>query len=542
VREDVLERQLAEHGSDIDRVEGPEAPPRLLERLGALLQRHPLAVLFVVVSVVVRLTFWVVTKRVWEDALITITPARNFWEGNGLTHHISEPRVHSFTSPVSVLIPLVGEGIHQGLLFLRVSSLIAGAVSVIYAYKIGLHFQWSRWAHVLVLSFLATDQLQVFFGMTGMETQVATAVMVAGVYALFTRRWQMLGVMLGLAGLCRPEFGLWIAAAGVALILSQRRAAVRPALTAVGIVAPWVVFTTWYYGSPIPHTIIAKRLYPSVSSPTFDAMRDQAGNIWKTVSPFYSYGFIAKTPFPPFLLQATTALVIGFAVYGVWHASRISLVNLAPAASVVAFYVYEVVALVPPYFMWYIPPVAAVVFIYAGIGANELLRSRRPTLAVVAVGIATMYAVHIPFTYPLEARVQRDIETAVRVKVGRYLDDHMTADDTVVLEPLGFIGWEAFNKTIYDYPGLGSIVVTDTLEKLETADRTMQRLAVELRPTYLAFRPDEWNWFTSMSPTVAAEYEVVAEFFAPATLDLSQAGIEYYNVDTHFIVARHIEG
>lgn len=45
-----------------------------------------------------RLTFWFYTGRVWEDALVTITAARNVWEGFGLTHHASEPHVQSFTS------------------------------------------------------------------------------------------------------------------------------------------------------------------------------------------------------------------------------------------------------------------------------------------------------------------------------------------------------------------------------------------------------------------------------------------------------------
>lgn len=49
-----------------------------------------------------------------------ITAARNVREGFGLTRHASEPYVQSFTSPVSVLIPIVGELFHQKLLLLPI--------------------------------------------------------------------------------------------------------------------------------------------------------------------------------------------------------------------------------------------------------------------------------------------------------------------------------------------------------------------------------------------------------------------------------------
>jgi hypothetical protein len=53
-----------------------------------------------------RLTFWFYTGRVWEDALITRTAARNVWEGVGLTHHASEPHVHGVTSPLGSKVPV----------------------------------------------------------------------------------------------------------------------------------------------------------------------------------------------------------------------------------------------------------------------------------------------------------------------------------------------------------------------------------------------------------------------------------------------------
>ena len=41
-------------------------------------------------------------------------------------------------------------------------------------------------------------------------------------------------------------------------LISSRKNAVNLGLTAVITYLPWVVFATIYFGSPIPHTIIAK--------------------------------------------------------------------------------------------------------------------------------------------------------------------------------------------------------------------------------------------------------------------------------------------
>src|SRR5262245_65197842 len=86
-------------------------------------------------AIAARLVFWIVTQRVWEDALITITHARNAVEGLGLTHHAGEPLTHGFTSAISVLVPLAGEIVSPGagLLALRLASLVAAVATIVAA-------------------------------------------------------------------------------------------------------------------------------------------------------------------------------------------------------------------------------------------------------------------------------------------------------------------------------------------------------------------------------------------------------------------------
>ena len=87
-----------------------------------------------------RLFFWLYTGRTWEDALITVLHSENFYHGLGLTHFkIDDPKpLFGFTSPISVLAPLLADRFHVGwgLPFLKLLSLLAGPVTVWFGYRI----------------------------------------------------------------------------------------------------------------------------------------------------------------------------------------------------------------------------------------------------------------------------------------------------------------------------------------------------------------------------------------------------------------------
>src|SRR6266850_6720784 len=61
---------------------------------------------FITAAVLARLIFWLISNRMFEDGLTTITHSRNVPLGLGLVHHAGEGNVHGFTSALGVLIPL----------------------------------------------------------------------------------------------------------------------------------------------------------------------------------------------------------------------------------------------------------------------------------------------------------------------------------------------------------------------------------------------------------------------------------------------------
>ena len=92
-------------------------------------------------AMLLRIVFWAVANRYWEDAFITCLHSENFASGLGLTHvRPGEPPLHGFTSPLSVLVPLVGDMIRVGfgLEFIKLVP-SAAALTVVYTVALGIH-------------------------------------------------------------------------------------------------------------------------------------------------------------------------------------------------------------------------------------------------------------------------------------------------------------------------------------------------------------------------------------------------------------------
>ena len=203
--------------------------------------------------------------------MITIKFDKNLADGFGLVHNLGEGHVQGFTSALSVLVPLPGELIYHGggFLFIRLVSLACFVLAGVYANRIAAELDVGRWPIAFALAYLALDQNQVFFGVAGMETQIAVAVLFASVYYVLVEDYPKSGITLGLAVLARPDFVLWVGPAYLFLVDRNWRASLRAGALSAAVVGPWLIFTTIYYGSPIPNTIPAKNL---AFGPTFPSL------------------------------------------------------------------------------------------------------------------------------------------------------------------------------------------------------------------------------------------------------------------------------
>jgi hypothetical protein len=510
------------------------------------LSRDPELTLFAALAVAIRVAFWGLTGRTWEDALITVVHAQNALAGLGLVHHPGESPVHGFTSAMSVLIPLAGETLvaGAGLTAIRLASLIAVVVALIYARRITRRLAVSRWPSLLVLAYLAFDQNQVFYGMAGMETQVAVAVILAGAWYVLQEDPTRAGAALGLGLLARPDFLIWVGCALVGLWLASRTRAVVAAGVAAAIVAPWMVFTTLYYGSPIPQTIVAKALafsgLPSGTDPGAvvawlpSTLVAHISTVMRTFAPFYEDTLAVGAPLPAQLLFAVSVVVWSLVVFGAMATWGVK--SWRPAIVFVGLYlIYRVTLLPPSYSDWYVPPFTALAIVLVAAGLDRIRLAPIPAIAASGA-LAVVFALNLPFTIGLAARVQADIETTVRQRVGEYLAANVLPSQAFLAESAGY--FEFYSRRIeYDYPGLASRISLAALRSLPPEARTVAGLAASLQPPWLVLRPNEWQALREQYPAIAARYRVAADFRAPEVDgQISFAGFTLATIDEEFLI------
>ncbi len=135
--------------------------------------------------------------------------------------------------------------------------------------------------------------------------------------------------------------------------------------------------------------------------------------------------------------------------------------------------------------------------------------------------------------------MQEEIDDPVRRNVGRMLDQTMGPQDSVVLEPLGYMGYEAFNKTTYDFPGMSSKRVTDVIKSMRPV--RMGGLVQELRPSHVVLRPRELEEFEKYYPRAASNYEPIAHVRAQPRPVLFRWGYRVYPTDLEFWIFQRVD-
>jgi hypothetical protein len=520
---------------------------------------------FIALGLIARIAFWAFTERRLDDAMITIKFDKNLADGFGLVHNLGEGHVQGFTSALSVLVPMPGELIYNGggFLLIRLVSLACFALAAVYLYRIARELDVGRWPTAFALAYLALDQNQVFFGVAGMETQIAVAVLFAGIYYVLIEDFPKSGVALGLAVLARPDFVLWVAPAYAFLIIRNWRKALPAGALSAAIVAPWLIFTWIYYGTPVPNTIPAKNLsfvpnFPGLTHPGawINFLGDQLSanaHSWTLFGPFYEAIFTTHAPLAYGVARAFAVGVAALAIIGA--VSTIRRWSWLPAiAYLVLFAAYKVIYLTIGYFEWYGTPVAALLIFMAAVGLDRVCkwvsaavggRFTPGELALVpAVVLALVYAMALPYRTVVEARVQHDIEDKVRAQVGRYLGQVVKPGQTITSESSGYVGYDT-NGAMYDYPGLESRKVVDAIRMAEAnhapgfPDSLMGIVAL-LHADWLVLRPWEADALAAWYPDVAKQYRPVRRFSVPGGRSpITFQGFSVLNIDRSFIVFRH---
>ncbi len=510
------------------------------------------------VAALVPLAFAAFTGHAWEDYFITLQSSRHLVEGQGLVYHPGE-RVHTFTSPLGVLLPaactaLAGPDREEAALWLfRLinAAVLAAAAGLLWrrAESLGL----GAVGRVVLFGLLFLEAKLVDFSINGMETALLVglalwlwseleapagprpgrvALAVGGL--LWTRPDAFLlgGALLAARVLVRggplaPDRGSEGAPGAVpagggpghARPPAPWAVLIRGGLLGGLLYLPWFAWAWWYYGSPVPHTVLAKSAYtPPVDLANLILLP------WQTLLgrsmlvdlflPAY-WNFGGWPAFLPVVAHALTGLAAfawlapGLAV----PARRASL-----ALFLGMFYLCSILL-----FPWYVPPwtaLAAIVLAWLADGlhraAGELgwrhlaLIVRTGAIAVVALQLAVLGGV------AWQMRVaQQFVETGGRRALGEWLRANAAPGDTVFLEPLGYIGYFSRLKT-YDFPGLSS---PEVVAAVRGGARRYADVIARLRPVWVVLRPSEAARGEFAETGVLRDYALVRIWDARPQLD-----------------------
>lgn len=498
-----------------------------MTRIVEFLKKEKLAVIFTVASFAVCISWSLYTQQIWEDFFITYRHSQNLIEGNGLVFMPGE-RVHGFTSPLGVLLPAVcglisgprdyNAAIWLFRLFFCIPAFTAGGILLMKCFKEeGKDFQLPAvFAGILYL--FETKSVQ--YSLNGMETSFMLLFLAWIFYIYrygFTRYWIPAGIAWAGLMWTRPDSFIYIGTIIVCGFFFKESGAVKyikavfkaAALTTV-LYLPWFLWAWSYYGTPIPHTVIAKGAL-SVS-------HDLISILWR---PFYYFfaimaGVFAPSYFnpatwPPYIFYACAGMGILAYIYWTFFFLKD---RFARMFSLVFFFMCFYLTSIPVCYGWYLPP-AALLGILVNISAIKFLtdrfakdkdQARRLSIFFYSFMAISFIMIFVMVAYVEKIR-QTIIEDGTRKQIGLWLKANTKPDDRIYLECLGYIGYFAERKML-DFPGLATPEVTKVVKE-DGGDFFM--VPKVLKPEWIVLRYFESEKFNKFK-YFREQYKPVVEF------------------------------
>jgi hypothetical protein len=268
----------------------------------------------------------------WDDAMISMTYARNLAEGNGLVWNAGGERVQGFTNlgPTLVMaalhvLPLAPE--HMPLAVQAVTLLLWMALLLLAWRVAGDLFPEVEGAPALAALSVASSASVGIWTLQGSDVGFVAVWLMAGL-AILARckepdgRWpRALGLVAGLGPLIRPDLALhaavWLSSAWL-FPADRRRGLVAGIAVLASVLLTYLVFGQLYYGDPLPNTWYLKTTGVPRSELLAEGLR-QVGTLLPLLLPTLGLAALAIGLSPRRRVLWVSAAQIGTALlWSVW--------------------------------------------------------------------------------------------------------------------------------------------------------------------------------------------------------------------------------
>lgn len=412
--------------------------------------RFAIAVIVVGVALRVMLLGWADGTMI-DDAYITVRYAQNLIDDGALVYNtgehvlgVSGPFYAFWVAAHLLLIPARHIGYTLGasntLLFAATAFMLLSVVSEI-----------GRRTAVLVVVLFATYVRFVDNSLTGMETPLFLLGMVWSLILLKRERFAWLSLLTSLLMRVRPEGVLWALSLLTVIVLRRSRLRVIDVVPGAVVLAVWTVFSTMYYGSPIPQSVWAKSgwIVPGVSP----YLTDRIASVFSSLTLLELPAGFDLPRLPLLSLVVGSLASLALFIVGARDLARRRSVLFALSVLFPLYLVFYLAAKGRVDFSWYGIPsgLAYAATVTAGLSwlaVRFIARSQRrrlfavltPVLVVaLVVGSAVVWRQkRLPYVRLVRASYER---------AGEFIDLNCPPDTRILLSETGMIGWKAARPT-----------------------------------------------------------------------------------------------
>jgi arabinofuranosyltransferase len=314
--------------------------------------------------------------RTIDDAYITFRYARNLAGGLGFVYNQGQLVLGTTTPLYTGLMALAWLlGLHNLPAVALAANALADAGTAVLLFWLGRRLSANWPVAVAVGLAWAISPMSVTFAVGGMETSVVILFLVGSFAAHVAGRSRLAAAVMALAVLTRPDaliaaallladMGLrpLLAKAGGSLTARLRRLPWAEIAIFVGVLAPWLLFATFYFGSPLPQSVQAK-----VHAYHLDQFSALIRWIQHLSTPFFEHELFGRF-WPAIGLPLYLALYLIGSLHIIRRAGRALPMMIYLSVYVLAFSVAN-----PLIFRWYLAPPLPFYFLGILVGLDAIV-------------------------------------------------------------------------------------------------------------------------------------------------------------------------
>ena len=448
-----------------------------------LFRSRPDRVILILAVLGVALFQAVPGPRPLDDSYITFRYARNICQGSGFVYNPGD-QVQGTTTPLYTLllaglclplgtgnIPIISFGI----------ALAADVINVWLLFCIARQLLNERLAFILSLVFLF-QPLRLNVAAGGMETSFFVLLLLL-MYEryLVGRSFTAAAVFAALSILVRPDAVLAVAPLFLHALVQYRKKAIGPLLIAVAILLPWFFWAAWYFGTPIPQSVLAKMVAYAGYSAGTSLMLLLTFLGTGTVGPYMQLALIV-----PGLVAAFFLAVVGLRWAVFENRSGLVVVSYP-----LIYYAVMTLQHAPMFFTWYYVPLMPGLLVLFFAALQTLLKKvpvfqknrLQPGLLILAGFLLVSLPAGLLWFFPgwsITRSAEKDYQQACDQVRGQ------VQPGAVIMAPdIGVIGWNLDQARILDPIGLVSPISLNYLKSHFTWETNMVNMTRDLKPDFI---------------------------------------------------------